>query len=217
MIAALVPAKALDQAKGRLADLLADHERRSLAIVMLEDVLRALQSARSVERSFVISPDHAILTHAEQLGAEAISEPPSLSGINEALKYALRVVSLEEPTALLVLLADVPAVNSDEIESIVSALPHDVGAVISPSRAEGTSALALRPPDAIEFRFGENSFSQHEREATARGVPLTTLRFESMLHDVDEPEDLRYLMSKASETHTHRFLAELRIAERLQA
>ena len=42
MITALVPAKALDQAKGRLAELLTEHERRSLSLVMLEDVLRAV-------------------------------------------------------------------------------------------------------------------------------------------------------------------------------
>ena len=88
------------------------------------------------------------------------------------------MISLEEPTALFVLLADVPAVTSDEIESVLAALPRDVASVICPSRAEGTSALALRPPDVIDFRFGPDSFAQHEREASARGVPITghTLR-----------------------------------------
>ena len=69
MIAALVPAKALDEAKGRLAALLREDERRSLALVMLEDVLRALQGARRVERIYAISPDQAILRDTERLGA----------------------------------------------------------------------------------------------------------------------------------------------------
>jgi 2-phospho-L-lactate/phosphoenolpyruvate guanylyltransferase len=215
MITALVPAKALDQAKGRLAELLSEHERRSLSLVMLADVLRALNSARGVDRTFVVSPDQDILRDAERFGADPISQPHSLSGINEALKHSLKVISLEEPTALLVLLADVPAVTSDEIESILSALPRDVGAVICPSRAEGTSALALRPPDVVDFRFGPNSLAQHEQEASARGVPLQVMRFDSLLNDVDEPDDLRYLLSHAAETATHRLLAEMRVAERL--
>jgi 2-phospho-L-lactate guanylyltransferase len=216
MIAALVPAKALDQAKGRLAELLTEHERRSLSLVMLADVLRALNSARGVDRAFVVSPDQDILRDAERFGADPISQPAALSGINEALKHGLRVVALEEPTALLVVLADVPAVRPEEIESILAALPHDLGAVICPSRAEGTSALALRPPGIIEFRFGPNSFAQHQREASARGVPLQAIRFDSLLHDVDEPDDLRYLLSHAAETATHRLLADMRVAERLE-
>jgi len=217
VIAALVPAKALDEAKGRLAALLREDERRSLALVMLEDVIRALLGARNVERVYTISPDQAILRDAERLGAEAIAQPPSLSGLNEALKHGARVISLEAPSALLVLLADVPATSSVDIETLVEALPATAGVVISPSRADGTSALALRPPDVIDFRFGPDSRAAHEREAESRGVPVRVVRLEPLLHDVDEPEDLRYLISHAAETATHRLLAELRVAERLEA
>jgi 2-phospho-L-lactate guanylyltransferase len=216
VIAAIVPAKALDQAKGRLAAVLTEHERRSLSLVMLADVLRALNGARGVDRVFVVSPDQDILRDAERGGADPISQPSSLSGINEALKHALRVVSLEEPTALLVLLADVPAVTSGDIESVLGALPRDVGVVIAPSRAEGTSALAVRPPDVIEFRFGPGSYAQHEREASARGVPFETLRIDSLLHDIDEPEDVRYLLNHSADTATHRLLAEMRVGKRLE-
>ena len=216
MTYALVPAKALDQAKGRLAALLTEHERRSLSLVMLADVLQALNSARGIERMFVVSPDQDILRDAERYGADPVAQPASLSGINEALKHALKVISLEEPTALLVLLADVPAVTSAEIEEILAALPREVGAVIAPSRAEGTSALALRPPDAMEFRFGPNSLAQHEQEASARGVPIETVRIDSLLHDIDEPDDLRYLLTHAADTATHRLLADMRVAERLE-
>lgn len=216
MIAALVPAKALDEAKGRLAALLREDERRSLALVMLEDVLRALHGARNVERIYVISPDQAILRDAERLGAEPIAQPPSLSGLNQALKYGARVISMEAPSALLVLLADVPAASSRDIEALIEVLPHGAGVVIAPSRADGTSALVLRPPDVIEFRFGPESRSAHESEAEARGVPVEIVRLEPFLHDVDEPEDLGYLISHAEQTAAHRLLAELRVAQRLE-
>ena len=69
----------------------------------------------------------------------------------------------------------------------------------------------------MEFRFGPDSFAQHEHEASARGVPLKTIRLDSLLHDIDEPEDLRYLLSHATDTATHRLLAEMRVSERLEA
>ena len=43
MIRALVPAKALGEAKGRLASVLSEIERRKLALAMLEDVVRTLK------------------------------------------------------------------------------------------------------------------------------------------------------------------------------
>ena len=60
MIAALVPAKALDQAKGRLAAILNENERRGLALAMLEDVLRVLRSAEVIESVSVVSPDESV-------------------------------------------------------------------------------------------------------------------------------------------------------------
>ncbi len=215
MIAALVPAKALDLAKGRLAAILSEQERRCLALAMLEDVVKMLQAVPDVDTVSVVSPDRAVLDRARVLQAEAIREPGSLRGINQALTYALGLLSSRGIDALLVILADVPAVTPAEVASLLRALPDGRGVVMSPSRAKGTSALAMRPPEAIPFRFGERSFQAHKREAAARGLPARVLRIESLANDIDEPEDLRRLVSSPAETATHRLLAQLRIAERL--
>ena len=69
------------------------------------------------------------------------------------------------------------------------------------------------PPNGARF--------QHRQDAGKTpgltGVPLKTIRLDSLLHDIDEPEDLRYLVSHAADTATHRLLAEMRITERLEA
>lgn len=215
MVYALIPAKALDQAKGRLADILSDRERRSLALAMLEDVVRALQSVRGVDSVHVVSPDAAVLQKASDLGASPIEEPASTRGINQALTYAAETLAPEEPKALLVVLADVPSVTPADLTTVLESLPEGKGVVISPSSAKGTSILALRPPDVIPFRFGEGSFSAHKREAMARGVKAKVLRIDSVAGDIDEPEDLRQLLAHPAETATHALLAQLRIAERL--
>ncbi len=217
MIAALVPAKALDDAKTRLAALLSENERRGLALAMLTDVLKALREVPRLDLIAVVSPDEDVLDHARKQGAEAIAEPANSHGINPALTYALGAISARGVGALLVVLADVPAVTSAEIASLLAALPEGRGAVICPSTAGGTSALALRPPDAMAFHFGPDSFAAHTREAETRGLPTRILRIDSLVRDIDEPDDLRHLISHPAETATQRLLARLKIADRLNA
>lgn len=215
MISALVPAKALDQAKRRLASLLTEDERRDLALAMLEDVVRALQAVPRIESVHVVSPDPAVLQKTRDLGADPVQEPPSVRGINQALAHGAETISPNGPDALLVVLADVPGVSPAEFDSILDALPDGKGVAISPSAAKGTSILALRPPDVIPFRFGDGSFAAHKREAMARGIKTKVVRIDSVSHDIDEPEDLRELLRHPAETATHALLAHLRIADRM--
>lgn len=219
MIAALVPAKALDQAKGRLAALLSEEERRRLAMAMLEDVLRALQAVPRLDLIAVVSPDAGVLARAGELGAEPVPEPSTVRGINQALAHARDLALRRGADSLLVVLGDVPAVAPAEIESILDVLAAAASptVVVCPSQTRGTSALALRPPDAIPFRFGERSFQLHRREAAARGIPTRVLRIASLEADIDEPDDLLDLLSRPAETATHRLLAELGLAQRLPA
>lgn len=214
MIAALVPAKALDQAKRRLAALLTEDERRQLALAMLEDVVKALQAVPEIDSVAVISPDAAVLDLARALEVEAIEEPPSVRGLNQALAHGLSVMP-SRPDALLVVLADVPAVKPTDVKEVLDALAPDRGVVIAPSSAKGTSALALRPPDVIPFRFGEQSFQNHKREAAARKIEHTIVRNDALANDIDDPADLKRLLEHPAETATHRLLARLGVAGRL--
>ena len=214
MIRALVPAKALGEAKGRLASVLSEIERRKLALAMLEDVVRTLKAVPAIESVSVVSPDAEVLGLAAQLDASPVAESASVRGLNRALARAVSAMS-PTPDALLIVLGDVPEATPGDIETLLAALPER-GIAICPSTDKGTGALALRPPDVIGFRFGEGSFLRHRREATAIGVPAKVVRIESLSHDVDSPEDLRDLLSRPGKTATHRLLAELGVAERLE-
>jgi 2-phospho-L-lactate guanylyltransferase len=93
--------------------------------------------------------------------------------------------------------------------------PTGAGVVICPSAGRGTGAIALRPPDAIPFRFGRGSFTAHRREANARGVPVRVLRIPSLASDIDGPEDLLDLLTRPAATATHRLLSDIGLADRL--
>lgn len=214
MIRALVPAKALGEAKGRLASVLSEAERRKLALAMLEDVVRALKAVAAIESVSVVSPDSDVLGLAAELDARPVAESANVRGLNQALARALSSMS-PMPEALLIVLGDVPEATPGDIETLLAALPER-GIALCPSADRGTSALASRPPEVITFRFGERSSVNHKREAMAIGVPAQVVQIESLSHDVDSPEDLRGLLARPGETATHRLLAELGVAERLE-
>src|SRR6266498_196261 len=70
----IVPVKALDDAKRRLAPVLAPVERRLLAIAMFEDVLAALAGTAGLERPLVVSPDREVWRRADALGCRVVEE-----------------------------------------------------------------------------------------------------------------------------------------------
>jgi 2-phospho-L-lactate guanylyltransferase len=214
MIVALVPVKRLDEAKGRLADLLAPDERRRLALAMLEDVLCALRAVPRIDRIAVVSPDSAALTRAEELGAQPLPEPPLCRGVNQALSHASTVLAEQGAEGLIVVAADIPTALPADIEDVLEALPAR-GIAVVPTDDRGTGALALRPPGVIPFRYGRRSSAVHRREAVARGLPARVLHLVSLTRDVDETDDVADLLARSAETATHRLLGELGIAERM--
>ena len=217
MIAALVPVKALSAAKGRLAELLSDDERRRLALAMLEDVLRALAAVDRIDTAAVVSPDADVLARARDLGARPIEEPSSSRGVNQALTLASRRLAGDGAGTLLVLAADLPAARPADLDALLDALADTPGIALAPTSDRGTGALALRPPGLIPFRYGRHSSVLHKREAAARGLSAAVLHLNSLANDVDQPDDLAALLAAPSDGATRRLLAEIRVAERLGA
>ena len=99
--------------------------------------------------------------------------------------------------ALLVVLGDLPYLTASDVASIVRLLPVDAtGAVLAPDRHErGTNALLLRPPDALPFAFGRDSFQRHVARAVALGVRTVWYTSEGTRRDVDTPDDLAALVA----------------------
>jgi 2-phospho-L-lactate guanylyltransferase len=210
---ALVPAKALGEAKGRLAEVLSPGERRQLALAMLKDVLTALKAAPSIHAVSVVSPDAEVLHLAAELGATTIAESANIEGLNQALTRALSAMS-PQPQMLLVVTGDVPEATADDIEKVLAAVPER-GIAICPSPDEGTSALALRPPHVIPFSFGVKSFHTHMRWVEEMSVEAEVVRIPSLSRDIDSPEQLRAFMGRRSDTATYRLLSTMGIAERV--
>jgi 2-phospho-L-lactate guanylyltransferase len=118
--------------------------------------------------------------------------------------------------AMLTVPLDIPLVSDDDLARIVERGPAFPGVVLVPSRDRlGTNALLARPPDAIPFRFGYDSFRAHRQEAERRGIPCEICELPNVGLDIDEIEDLRVFLERPGRTRTHDLLRQLDIEARL--
>jgi len=204
----IIPAKNLEKSKTRLTPILSPRERRNLSLAMLNDVIQASRSAKSVEKTVVVSPDDSILRLAEHFGLHAIRDAEV--GLNEALAQAVEWCVKCNATMSLIIPSDIPLLKSEDLDSIVALAPKKTGAVICRSLDGGTNALLCKPPGLIAPMFGPQSFEAHSSEASRLGVSCLTYDSKRVSFDIDTPEDLCRLDLKECGPYTRRYLKLIR-------
>src|SRR5262249_7434072 len=172
---ALVPVKNLTQAKVRLSPLLSPGERHILAAAMLEDVLAAVRQASTVDRIALVTTDPYALSLAAQWGFEVVDEG-SARGETGAVELAVKVCQERGASALAVIPGDIPLLTAADVDVVLQyGRQYDI--VIVPSwDSRGTNALLLRPPDALQMRFGSWSFFPHVKQANRKGLSYKVVR-----------------------------------------
>ncbi len=186
---AIIPVKPLKNAKSRLSPVLLPDQRFELAQAMLRHVLSVTTTIQQVTGVLVISRDTKALAIARELGAKTLQEG-ALSNLNPALMRATMVVKSWRADAVLILPADLPFINAEDIRGLIQ-LAIDRSIVIASDNArDGTNALLVRPPDAIEFEYGGGSFERHIHRAEAAGLQAFTYESDRLALDIDLPDDL---------------------------
>jgi len=183
----IVPHRGLDAAKSRLSPVLSPDERGDLAAHLLRRVLRIARQA--VPDVVVISPSADLGQLVEASGARLLVQRGM--GLNAGLDQARDAAVADEVETLVVLHGDLPELDMPDVQALIAAVPLDGGVAIAPDRSgSGTNGLALRPPSAIPFRFGIDSFPAHQHAAQAAGVALAIVRRPGLAFDLDTPDDL---------------------------
>ena len=203
---AIVPVKALGDAKQRLASVLALETRRRLMLVMLHDVLVALKQVETLGRIVIVSPDPHVARIAERHGLLLLREARS-TGHSGAVAAGLAFAKSHGATRALTLPADVPLVTRDEICSVIDSDAR--GVTIVPSRdGDGSNALLFKPLDVLTPSFGVGSFARHTAQATERGIACRSLSFPGIGLDIDTPDDLAELVRRTRGLARYAFLFE---------
>jgi 2-phospho-L-lactate guanylyltransferase len=190
---AIVPVKPLRRGKSRLAGTLSEEERTILNQKLLEHTLKTLDGLKEIEQVLVVSRDPHALTIARNFGARTLLEDGQPQ-LNTALKRATIVAQAYTTADVLVLPADLPLLNQDDLLTLIGKAAQPPVVVIAPDRHEkGTNALLISPANLIEYGFGEGSFKRHCERAKKAGVRLEIVKLPSLELDLDLPEDLELI------------------------
>jgi 2-phospho-L-lactate guanylyltransferase len=212
---ALIPVKDLTQAKVRLSPLLSPAERYTLATAMLDDVLAAVRQASTIERMALVTTDPHALALAAQWGFEVVDEG-SGRGETGAVELAVKVCRERGASSLAVIPGDIPLLTAADVDVVLQhGRQYDI--VIVPSwDSRGTNAVLLRPPDALQLRFGAWSFCPHAKRAKRKGLSDKVVRLPRVALDIDTPEDLARLVPQARGTRSYAVLEEMGLLRRIQ-
>jgi 2-phospho-L-lactate guanylyltransferase len=182
----VVPVKDLRGTKSRLAPVLNPAARAGLTLYMMGRVVsRALEAG--VDAVGVVSPDPIVLDEALRRGATPLVQKSR--GLNPALEEGRSWATENGASALLVLPADLPLIEAEDVRAVLAEAAGGAPVVISPDGARsGTNALLLRPPDVLPFLFGPDSFEAHLRAARDAGARVCENQHLSF--DLDTAGDL---------------------------
>lgn len=185
----IVPVKPLRRSKSKLINVLSEDERTLLNLQMYENTLKVLKEIKVPHQVLVVSKDSSVLSVARRYKAKTLQEDGE-SGLNLALKKAIQVIKAYNGQSILILPADLPFINKEDLEGVMNFHPNGSFMLISPDRKlSGTNLLFLTPPDLIDFSFGMGSFERHVRQAQQKNAIIEVRKFSGSDLDIDSPED----------------------------
>jgi 2-phospho-L-lactate/phosphoenolpyruvate guanylyltransferase len=188
---AVVPVKDLRGTKSRLTPVLDPGARAGLTLYMMGRVVGAIRDA-GVEDVCVVSPDRMVLEEAKRRGAIPLLQESR--GLNPALEEGRRRAMGLSASKLLVLPADLPLLDAEDVLAVLREAGGEPSVVIAPDGARsGTNALLIQPPDVLPFAFGTGSFEAHVGAARRRGLDVRVCERSHLAFDLDTAEDLAHL------------------------
>lgn len=183
---AVVPLKALDGAKSRLAGHLTPAERRALTCWMFSRVVAACRGASRVGDVLVVAGDEAGAVLARRNGVDVIVE--RRPGLAAALATADRAAG--QAPATVVVAADLPLATPSAVDAVCLEGAEGPCVVVAPTRDGGTGALLRRPAGVVATAYGPGSADRHLAAAGTAGVHAVRIEIPALSLDVDTAEHL---------------------------
>ena len=181
--------KDFGSAKQRLRPALAARSRRSLA---RRNARLAVEAAAAGDRVLVVAGSDAVAEMARSWGADVLVEPRD-EGQNTAARRGIERAVEGGAAAVLLLSSDLPLVTAAAVRAVLDAGGHaeaPVAVAVPAIGRGGTNALYLRPPQAVDLHFGDDSLAKFREDAESRGVRFVLHHSDAIALDLDEPSDL---------------------------
>ena len=204
-IYAIIPVSKFKNAKTRLSPFLTEEEREELLKAMLHDVTDTLK--KHVDKIFIISRDEDVLSYAEKLNLGTILEDEN-SNLNKALKQAMKYCK-GKSRKIMIVPSDVPLIGKTNVKMLIDA-SKSLDFIIVPSKGGGTNMIIMKPM-AIHTRFEGFSYKEHVQAAERKKLNPQVHDSFFMALDVNTAEDLGEIMIHGENTHTRKYLKELKV------
>lgn len=177
--AVVVPVKAFQAAKARLAPALSPAERADLARRMATKVLAAAGDLPVA----VVCDDLEVKSWAIGHGATVVWTPGL--GLNGAVTAGVEAAAVSGAGRVVVAHGDLPMATD------LSPVVGSQGVVLVPDRHhDGTNVISLPARCGFRFSYGPGSFGRHRAEAARLALPVSISTDASLQWDVDFPTDL---------------------------
>ena len=191
----LIPMRSLNKGKTRLSNLLSPDKREKLIKLLFTQLLKKLKTLKN--QFPLIFSDVLVITPCEEV--EKISKDyhvhvlkeQNLNGLNSAVKKGICWSSKNHCDSSLILPGDIIDPETEDIKKILEMgkISRD-SIVICPSADFGTNALFLSLPTRLNFKFGPNSFFEHQKEAKKISMRSIIAPVDSLKDDLDTGKDL---------------------------
>ena len=201
---AIVPIKPLRRGKSRLSGVLSEKEREQLNQRLLIQTIECLKDIKEIDQILVVSYDPTALTISRDYGVRTIQESRN-TNINKALRKGSMAAVAFNATSALILPADLPLINSEDVNNLLQKTGKPPEIVITPDRRmSGTNALYVNPIGILAYDFGLWSFRKHIEQAERKKIHVEIYNNDRLSFDLDLPEDLAYLKENG---HSEKYLS----------
>jgi 2-phospho-L-lactate guanylyltransferase len=211
----LIPVKDLTQAKQRLAGVMTQEERTSMAWTMLEMTFAAARASSRADRIAVVTLYQPAAELARSYGMEVIAETEQISE-SVSVDFGSREVEQLGATAVLRLPIDLPLMTTGEIDEIFAHDGPGPSTVIVPSRdGTGTNAILRRPGTLFASQFGPHSLAKHLAAAARTRANYEVIHLSGIELDIDDVRDLGEFLARGQGTKLYDLLIRMGIPDRL--
>ncbi|MFV0257150.1 MAG: 2-phospho-L-lactate guanylyltransferase [Acidimicrobiales bacterium] len=177
--AVVIPIKAFDTAKGRLAGRLDPPARAALARSMAETVVKAAHPLRV----WIVCDNDGVATWAREQRADVVW--PTEPGLDAAVTAGVEAAVGAGAERVIVAHADLPRATT-----LAWVADFDGVTIVPDRRGDGTNVMALPAGSTFRFAYGPGSARRHHQRALDAGLAVRVAPDADLGWDVDTPADL---------------------------
>jgi len=210
----VLPLKAINPVKARLAPVLSPDQCEGLMKAMIEDVLAGLQACPLVEGILIVSRDPDIPALAAAYGAEVLNLE-SDQDLNSAVKAGTDYLHGKGVEHALILHGDIPLSSPENVTRLIEKSVGSEMTLLPCRHGQGTNVMLTTLPAKISFLYGNNSFQRHVAAARRLDIETRVIDIPEMALDINSAADLaalcRYFLENEGWHHSHtcRYISSL--------